>query len=152
MYVSEIVCLKVWSQVTVGEHVDEANCLTFVLSTVVASSFARVLLAHVHRHLGKLFPVVGVQHVGYLFAKVLLLGDALFAHAHVAVVLHRLVMLRMLLVAVVRPTVDTSEHYKLEHRQEEGGGEGRHDPGLKEEKKGESISVCKQDLYSKIRY
>lgn len=87
-----------------------SDFLTFVLSTIIATPFASILLAHVHGHLGKLLPVVGVLHIGHLFAKVLLLGEAFFAH--VLEVLHWLVMLRVLLVSVVCPTTNMRKHCK----------------------------------------
>lgn len=90
-----------------------------------------VLLAHVHGHLGQLLPVLRVLHVRHLFAQVLLLGDALFAHGHVGLMMHGLVMLRMLrvlrvvFVAVVGCSMYTGQGCHVEKRQDERGGEGR---------------------------
>ena len=101
-----------------------------------------VLVPHVHGHLGgDLLPVVGVLHVRHLFAVELWQGEPLLADAHVLLhVLHGLVVLRVRLVSVVRPTVDNPESYKLEGHQEEGGGrEGRHGWGLQGKQKGETI-------------
>ena len=56
---------------------------------------------------------MGILHVGYLFAKVLLLGKAFFAYTHMLVVLHGLVRLRVLLVSIVHPTTHISKYCKL---------------------------------------
>lgn len=88
--------------------------LTFVLSTVDYHTFAGVFLAHVHGHLGDLFSVMGVLHVGHLLSWPLLLRVLLFAaHAHVGQVWYRLVLLGLLLgvllvllVSIVYPRVD----------------------------------------------
>ena len=111
--------------------------LTFVLPAVVAPTFMGVLVPHVHGHLGgALLPVVRVLHVGDLFTVELLQGESLLTHAHVLDVLHGLVVLRVRLVAIVRPTVDNPESYKLQSHQEEGGREGSHGRGLQGKQRG----------------
>ena len=85
--------------------------LTFVLAPIIAVSFMSIAFALVHGHLGNLLPVVGILHIRHLFAKVLLLGKAFFAH--LLVVLHRLVLLRVLLVSIVCPSSHTSKYCEL---------------------------------------